>query len=47
VPLTAGATAIDGEGMVEDKLACLGKAVCGPTTERVLPEGFAALAYDA
>ncbi len=47
VPLTAGATSIDDEGIVEDTLACLGKAVCGPTTKRVLPEGFTELAYDA
>ncbi|MDP9438834.1 MAG: helicase, partial [Actinomycetota bacterium] len=47
VPLTAGGTAIDGGGMVEDTLACLGKAVCRPTTERMLPEGFTVLAYDA
>ena len=47
VPLTGDGTSIEASGIVDDTLACLGKAVCSPGTERVLPESVADLAYDA
>lgn len=47
VPLTPDADGIDEGGIVDDTLACLGKAVCTAMTERVLPEGIADLAYGA
>ncbi len=48
VPLAGDGGIDDGpDAVVEDTLACLGKAVCAPGTERVLPESIADLAYDA
>ncbi|MBA2691478.1 MAG: helicase, partial [Rubrobacter sp.] len=38
---------IEADAIVDDTLACLGKAVCAPSTERTLPESVADLAYDA
>jgi Helicase conserved C-terminal domain/PLD-like domain len=47
VPLTEDEAGIEADGIVEDTLTCLGKAVCAPNSERVLPEAMADLAYDA
>ena len=47
VPLAPGAEGIDEGGIVDDTLACLGKAVCKPAERRVLPEGMMDLAYGA
>ena len=47
IPLKGDGVAVDEGGMVEDTLTCLGKAVCAPGTERVLPENITDLAYDA
>lgn len=38
---------VEADAIVDDTLACLGKAVCSPATERILPENIADLAYDA
>lgn len=47
VPLSADGEGIESGEIAEDTLTCLGKAVCGPGAERVLPESTADLAYDA
>jgi len=47
VPLAEGGKSVEVEAIVEDTLTCLGKAVCTPETERVLPENIANLAYGA
>ncbi|BBL79300.1 helicase [Rubrobacter xylanophilus] len=47
VPIAEDGASIQAEAIVEDTLTCLGKAVCSPETERVLPESIADLAYDA
>jgi hypothetical protein len=47
VPLTGDGTNIEASGIVDDTLACLGKAVCAPDSERMLPKSLAELAYDA
>lgn len=47
VPLTSDGEQLNEEEIADDTLTCLGKAVCTSTTERVLPERIADLAYDA
>ena len=46
VPLAEDGS-INADGVIEDTLACLAKAVSTPGTERVLPEAMRQLAYDA
>ena len=47
VPLSEDAESVDADEIVDDTLTCLGKAVCAPGTERLLPRSIADLAYDA
>ena len=47
VPLAGDGESVEPDAVVEDTLACLGKAICAPGTERVLPESIVDLAYDA